>query len=98
MKQSASIQKLLPVNVNPDSTTDGDKQVVSFYKDDLPNSDLDDEKYHVWKSRCLAVSKEEGPQTISKALHQCSPTIMPNIYTLLKLFAKLPLSLCSYEC
>ena len=97
MKQSASIQKLLPVNINPDSTIDGFEQAVSFYKDDLPNSDLVDEEFHLWKSRWLAVSKEERPETINKAMQQCSPTTLPNIYALLKLFATLPLSSCSCE-
>ena len=97
MKQSASIQKLLPVNINPDSTIDGFEQAVSFYKDDLPNSDLVDEEFHLWKSRWLAVSKEERPETINKGMQQCFPTTLPNIYALLKLFATLPLSSCSCE-
>ena len=93
MKQSASIQKLLPVNINLDSTIDAFEQAVSFYKDDLPNSDLVEE-FHLWKSKWLAVPKEERPQTISKAMQQST---LPNIYMLLKLFATPPLSLCSCE-
>ena len=36
VKQSASIQKLLPFNINAGSTVDGFQQAVSFYADDLP--------------------------------------------------------------
>lgn len=97
VKQSASVQKLLPVNIESASTIDGFNQALFFYKDDLPNSDLVDEEFHLWKSRWLAVSKEERPLSISKAMQQCSPTKMPNIYTLLKLFATLSLSSCSCE-
>ena len=58
VKQSASIQKLLPISIIPDSDIDSFKQAVSFYKDDLPNSELIDEEFHLWKSRWLAVSKK----------------------------------------
>ena len=70
---------------------------LNFYKDDLPNYDLVDEEFHVWKSKWLAVSKEERPQSISEAMLQCSPTTMPNIYTLFQPFATLPPSKCSCE-
>ena len=68
VKQTASIQKLLPVNINPDSTIDGFEQAVSFNRDNLPNSDLLDEEFHLWKSRWLAVTKKGRPETISKAM------------------------------
>ena len=76
VKQSASIEKLLPVNINPESTVDGFEQAVAFYADDLPNSDLVDKEFYLWKSRCLSVSKEERPHSISKAMQQCSPTLL----------------------
>ena len=97
VKQSALIQKLIPININPDSTVAGFKQAVSFYADDLPNSDLVDEEFHMWKSCWLAVSKQERPHSISKALQQCSATTLPNIHMLLRLFATLPLSSCACE-
>ena len=48
------------VNINPDSTIDAFEQAVSFNKDDLPNLDLVDEELHLWKSKWLAIPKEEA--------------------------------------
>ena len=94
MKQSALIQKLIPININPDSTVAGFEQAVAFYADDLPNSDLVDEEFHMWKCRWLGVSKQERPHSIGKALQQCSATTLP---ILLRLFATLPLCSCACE-
>ena len=63
VKQSASIEKLLPANINPDSCVKTLEQAVAFYKDDLPNVDVVDEEFHFWKSRWLSIPKQERPQT-----------------------------------
>ena len=78
VKQSASIQKLLPAIINPVSTIDGFEQVMFFYNDYFPNSDLVD----MWKSKWLAVSNEDMPHTISKAMQQC----LQRIYLIFMLF------------
>ena len=56
-----------------------------------------DEEFHRWKVRWLEVAPKERPQTLSEALKLCSPDNLPNVYTLMKLFATLPLSSCSCE-
>lgn len=70
---------------------------ISLYSDDLPNPLILDEELHRWKLRWLEVLQQERPETLSEALKQCSPDDLSNIYTLLKLFATLPLSSCSCE-
>ena len=52
---------------------------------------------HYCKVRWLEVAPKERPQTLSEALKLCSPDNLPNVYTLMKLFATLPLSSCSCE-
>ena len=96
VKQSASIQRLLPTNIKPDSSVDDIERAVTFYKEDLPNADLVDEEFHIWKSRWLSIPKQDRPKTLSESMKHC-PVSLPNTYTLLKLFATLPLSSCSCE-
>ena len=53
VKESATIQKLLPACIKSDSSVDELKEAVAFYKEDLPNADLVDEEYYLWKTRWL---------------------------------------------
>ncbi len=73
------------------------ESAASFYSDDLPNASILDEEFHRWKVRWLKVTPKERPQTLSEALRLCSPDDLPNLFTLMKLFATLPLSSCSCE-
>ena len=66
---------------------------LNLYSDDLPNAGILDEEFHRWKVRWLEVAPKERPQTLSEALKLCSPDNLPNVYTLMKLFATLPLVL-----
>ena len=68
VKQSASIQRLLPTNIKPDSSVDDIKEAVTFYEEDLPNADLVDEEFHVWKSRWLSIPKQDRPWTLSESM------------------------------
>ena len=97
-KQAALLQALLPARLTPDSSMHGIEQAVAFYTEDLPNAAVVDEDFHIWKSRWLSVSPEERPQTLTESMKKCFPQSLPNIFTLLKLFATLPLSSCSCEC
>ena len=65
--------------------------------EDLPNPAVVDEEFHVWKSRWLSISQRESPVTLVESMKQCCPQSLPNIFTLFKLFATLPLSSCSCE-
>ena len=62
---------------------------------DLHNNVIDE--VHIRKSRWLSSSLQERPQKLSDSLKVCSPETLPNLFTLLKLFATLPLSSCSCE-
>ena len=97
MKQSASIEKLIPSNITSFYSVGNLEQAANFYNSDLPNPDLLDEEFHLWKSRWLSVPREDRPQIRSDTMKQCSPTSLPNIHTLLKLYATLPLSPCYCE-
>ena len=73
------------------------KEAVEFYSDDLPNPGILDEELSRWKCKWLSVPQKDRPKTVSKSLKQCCPITLPNIFTLLKLFATLPLSSCACE-
>ena len=72
-------------------------EAVQFYKDDLPNADIIDEEFYTWKQRWLPIPLQNRPQSLSETLKASTPESAPNIFTLLRLFATLPLSSCSYE-
>ena len=97
MKKVSSLQVLLPVKINPASSTECIKAAIEFYSDDLPNPNVFDEEFEVWKLKWLQAPLQQRPETLSKTLQQCSSASFPNIFTLLKLFATLPLSSCSCE-
>ena len=96
-KQSASLQDLLPVNITEGTSTSSMKDAIDFYSDDLPNSDIIDEEFSRWKRKWLCVPLKDRPETLAESLKQCCQQTLPNIFTLLKLFATLPLSSCSCE-
>ena len=95
-KQVASIQGLLPVRTTSDFSLLDIQEAVDFYRSDLSNADVIDEEVHIWKSRWVSSSIQDRPQTLGDSLKVCSPETLPNLFTLLKLFATLPLS--SYSC
>ncbi len=96
-KQVASLQILLPSSINSTSSFSELDEVISFYSDDLPNSSIIDEELCHWKSKWLRITVENRPKCLSDCLKQCSPITFSNIFTLLKIFATLPLSSCSCE-
>ena len=73
------------------------EQAVAFYTENLPKAAVVGEEFHIWKSRWLSVSSEERPQTLTESMKKFCPQRLPNIFTLLKLFATLPLSSCSCQ-
>ena len=88
---------MLPNSIKLTSSFGMIEEAVSFYNDDLPNPTIIDEEFCRWKSKWLLAHKDDRPDTIIKSLKECSQVALPNIYTLLKLFATLPLSSCSCE-
>ena len=95
MKQAAGIQRLIPTNITEELATCNIREAVNFYKDDLQNPDVIDEELHCWKLKWLAMPIEDRPQILSTTLKESGS--FPNIFTLLKLFATLPLTSCSCE-
>jgi len=96
-KKASLIQHLLPFKMRPSSSVEDIQEAVSLYHNDLPNSSIVDEEYQRWKGKWMTVSIEKRPQSLAEAMKQCCPQSLPNIFTLLKLFATLPLSSCSCE-
>jgi hypothetical protein len=96
-KHAASLQMIIPARFTVDSSMTDIEEAISFYSDDLPNKDIIDEEFHIWKTRWLSAPTQNRPQTLTGATKQCCPQSLPNIFTLLKLFATLPLSSCSCE-
>uniref|UniRef100_A0A1X7UA98 TTF-type domain-containing protein n=2 Tax=Amphimedon queenslandica TaxID=400682 RepID=A0A1X7UA98_AMPQE len=94
-KQAASLEKILPTKINDDSALSDLSEAIKLYSDDLPNHEILDEEYSRWKSKWLT-SNDSRPATLQEALKSC-PSSLPNIHTLLKLFATIPLSSCSCE-
>ena len=56
-----------------------------------------DEEVCRWKTKWINVPPEDRPQTLSTSMQHCSKHSLPNIFTLLQLFATLPLSSCTCE-
>ena len=67
----------------------------NFINGDLLNSTIIDEEFCRWKSKWLLAPKDDRPDIIVKSLKEYSQAALSNIYTLLKLFATLPLISCS---
>jgi len=85
---------LLPARIKSTSSVQDIMQAVTVYGDDLPNKDINDEEYARWKTKWIEIPLKN---TLSDSLKHCCQQSLPNIFTLLKLFATLPLSSCSYE-
>ena len=96
-KKASMIQGLLPMRLSSQSSTVDIEEAVQFYKDDLPNADIIDEEFYIWKQRWLPIPLQNRPQSLSETLKVSTPESVPNIFTLFRLFATLPLSSCSCE-
>ena len=55
---------------------------------------IDEELSH-WKSMWLSIPREDRLENISDALKNCCAIILPNIFTLLKVFGTILFSSCS---
>ena len=77
VKPSASILRPLPSNIYPDSSVDHLEEAVGFYEEDLPNADLVDKEFHLWKSRWWSTPSQERLQTLSDAMKHCCPESLP---------------------
>ncbi len=96
-KQAASLQGLLPTFITKSSSPSDIKDAVEFYSEDLPNAGIVDEELYRWKHKWLLIPSQNRPHTLHEVLQQCSEHGFLNLFTLLKLFATIPLSSCSCE-
>ena len=62
MKQAATIQKLVSMNITEELSVNNIMEATNFYKDDLTNPDVIDEELHRWKMKWLSVSTDNRPQ------------------------------------
>ncbi len=95
--QVAVLQSLLPAYLETTSSLDDIRPTIAFYSEDLPNVEIIDEELHRWKSKWLHIPQNDRPKSLSETLKECDANALPNIFTLLKLFATLPLSSCCCE-
>ena len=96
-KKASLVQHLLHYQIKPSSSVKDVHEAVGFYHDDLPNSSIVDEEYKRWKEKWVSIKLEERPQSLTEAMKQCCPQSLPNIFSLLKLLATLPLNSCTCE-
>ncbi len=94
-KQAASLQGLLPTFKS--SSPSDIKDAVEFYSEDLPNAGIVDEEFYRWKHKWLLIPSQNRPHTLHEVLQQCSEHGFLKNFTLLKLFATIPLSSWSCE-
>ena len=92
----ARLQGLLPTSLTQESSFADINEAVLFYKTDLLNADIVDEEFCRWKRKWVGVPLPQRPQNLQDCL---APVVcpLPNIRTLLQLFATLPLSTCLCE-
>ena len=81
MKQAATIQKLVPINITEELSVNNIMEATNFYKDDLTNPDVIDEELHRWKMKWLSMPTDDRPWLLSHALKECSS--FPNVFILL---------------
>ena len=53
--KASMIQGLLLVRLSPQSSAFDIEEAVEFYKDDLPNAEIIDEEFYIWKRRWLSI-------------------------------------------
>ena len=97
VEKASKIEGLLPTKLSPETTFDSIREAVELYSSDLPDPEVVDEEFSRWKSKWTAVLVSERPASLQDCLKACSPDRFPNLFTLLKLFAVLPLSSASCE-
>ena len=68
-------------------------EVIAFYSVDLPNLNiLSDEEFCRWKTKWLEAKHQDHPEKNEEYLKQSCPTLLPDIFILLKLFGTIPLA------
>ncbi|GBM69584.1 hypothetical protein AVEN_261649-1 [Araneus ventricosus] len=69
----------------------------NFYEEDLSHKEVMQSEFMLWKEKLSQEKSENLPKTAISSLEKCDKTFFPNIYTLLKLLAVLPVSVATVE-
>lgn len=74
------------------------QSVVHIYSKDLSGSEsVVKGEFERWKKKCENVDIIDCPKNAVQALEKCSHNFFPNVRTLIKIFAVLPVTTCSCE-
>lgn len=68
-----------------------------FYEEDLSHKEIVQSEFMLWKEKWSQENPSNLPKTAISSLEKCDKTFFPNIYTLLKLLAVLPVSVATVE-
>ena len=71
--------------------------IVKEYQEDLPMLVNVHEEFARWKRRWKDTGEDERPSTIAKALKICDSSMYPNLHTLLRICATVPVTSCECE-
>ncbi|KAL1415503.1 hypothetical protein MTO96_029221 [Rhipicephalus appendiculatus] len=93
-----SLQLVLP-NHAAHSSFESLQPAVEFYMADMEPRNLKVIKgeWEIWKQKWQATPPEEMPKYATQALKQCNTNLFPNISTLLKILATLPVTTAAAE-
>ena len=94
-KQASKLLYLVPsMLISDDFSEDVLEDTISQYHDDIPKPDLVYLEIRNSRHLFLEMPKERVPQTISLAIKTVDKGHFPNVHTLLKLAATLPITSC----
>ncbi|XP_053394120.1 52 kDa repressor of the inhibitor of the protein kinase-like [Mercenaria mercenaria] len=69
--------------------------IFTIYQDDLPGENLYLAEISRWKTRW--VGNNEAPSNITQTLNSINMDLYPNVYTILNVFASMPVSTATAE-
>jgi hypothetical protein len=87
---------LLPANVNSLSDKT-EKEIETFYKDDLPSPSNFPQEVRLWKSHWQASNEENRPGNLQETLSAMERGMFPNISRIMVLLAIIPVTAATVE-
>jgi len=98
-KRATEALKLIPsvMEFSGHAESNGTKELIDFYQDDLPSPETVDTEIHIWRMKWDKVKVPDRPDTASKALEQADSLVFPNIHRLLRILCTLPVTSCECE-
>ena len=93
------VGQLLPEHCNDTTAVDCAIDVFRQYEDHLTGMDACRAEFERWQHWCSRLEPEQriNSATVSSALALCDATLFPNMRTVLKIFASLPVTTCTAE-